>query len=202
MPTINRIRIVNIFYDGRIIKDSIFDYYGGRNALMNLNNGGGKTVMIETIFQPIIPGMDIDGWKITDYLTGDQKPSYVMIEWMLDGTKKPSYFMTGICLSKTNVRGDDDKNIKVLKYFTFVHDYDQGNEFDIKNINVSEERDGKNVICHFSTTGQKSKKVMTNLMCIEKKKSKIIVNILRNIIFMRMNGHCLQKLIRMKAIRD
>ena len=30
MPTINRIRIVNIFYDGRIIKDSIFDYYGGR----------------------------------------------------------------------------------------------------------------------------------------------------------------------------
>lgn len=136
MPTINRIRIVNIFYDGRIIKDSIFDYYGGRNALMNLNNGGGKTVMIETIFQPIIPGMDIDGWKITDYLTGDQKPSYVMIEWMLDGTKKPSYFMTGICLSKTNVRGDDDKNIKVLKYFTFVHDYDQGNEFDIKNINV------------------------------------------------------------------
>ena len=29
--------------------------------------------MIETIFQPIIPGMDIDGWKITDYLTGDQE---------------------------------------------------------------------------------------------------------------------------------
>lgn len=158
MPTINRIRIVNIFYDGRIIKDSIFDYYGGRNALMNLNNGGGKTVMIETIFQPIIPGMDIDGWKITDYLTGDQKPLYVMIEWMLDGTKKPSYFMTGICLSKTNVRGDDDKNIKVLKYFTFVHDYDQGNEFDIKNINVSEERDGKNVFYTYNEFYERLKK--------------------------------------------
>ena len=158
MPTINRIRIVNIFYDGRIIKDNIFDYYGGRNALMNLNNGGGKTVMIETIFQPIIPGMDIDGWKITDYLTGDQKPSYVMIEWMLDGTKKPSYFMTGICLSKTNVRGDDDKNIKVLKYFTFVHDYDQGNEFDIKNINVSEELDGKNVFYTYNEFYERLKK--------------------------------------------
>lgn len=143
MPTINRIRIVNIVYDGRVISDSLFDYYGGKSALMNLANGCGKTVMVESIFQPIIPGMDIGGWKITDYLTGDSKPSYVMIEWLLDGTKAPSYFMTGICLSKTIVQGDDDKKIKSLKYFTFVHDYNQGNEYDIANIPVSETHGGK-----------------------------------------------------------
>lgn len=145
MPTINRIRIVNIVYDGRIISDRLFNYYGGRSALMNLANGCGKTVMVESIFQPIIPGMDIGGWKITDYLTGDAKPSYVMIEWLLDGTKTPSYFMTGICLSKTIVQGDDDKKIKSLKYFTFVHDYNQGNEYDIANIPVSETQGGKKV---------------------------------------------------------
>ena len=145
MPTINRIRIVNIVYDGRVISDCLFDYYGGKSALMNLANGCGKTVMVESIFQPIIPGMDIGGWKITDYLTGDSKPSYVMIEWLLDGTKTPSYFMTGICLSKTIVQGDDDKKIKSLKYFTFVHDYNQGNEYDIANIPVSETHGGKKV---------------------------------------------------------
>ena len=158
MPTINRIRIVNIVYDGRVISDSLFDYYGGKSALMNLANGCGKTVMVESIFQPIIPGMDIGGWKITDYLTGDSKPSYVMIEWLLDGTKTPSYFMTGICLSKTIVQGDDDKKIKSLKYFTFVHDYTQGNEYDIANIPVSETHDGKKVFYTYNEFHENLKK--------------------------------------------
>ena len=158
MPTINRIRIVNIVYDGRVISDRLFDYYGGRSALMNLANGCGKTVMVESIFQPIIPGMDIGGWKITDYLTGDSKPSYVMIEWLLDETKTPSYFMTGICLSKTVAQGDDDKKIKALKYFNFVHDYSHGNEYDIANIPISETKNGKKVFYTYNEFQENLKK--------------------------------------------
>ena len=133
MPIFNRVRIVNIRYDCREIKDELFDYYGGYNALMNLANGSGKTVMVETLFQPIYPNMSVGKWKIIDYLTGDQHPTFVMIEWLLDGTREPTYFMTGICLSFTKFPQEDQSG-KALKYFTFTHTYTKGNAYDIKHI--------------------------------------------------------------------
>ena len=133
MPVFNRVRIVNIRYDYREIKDEIFDYYGGCNALMNLANGSGKTVMVETLFQPIYPNMSVGKWKIIDYLTGDQRPTFVMIEWLLDGTREPTYFMTGICLSFTKIPQEDQSG-KTLKYFTFTHTYTKGNAYDIEHI--------------------------------------------------------------------
>lgn len=139
MPVFNRVRIVNIRYDCREIKDEIFDYYGGCNALMNLANGSGKTVMVETLFQPIYPNMSVGKWKIIDYLTGDQRPTFVMIEWLLDGTREPTYFMTGICLSFTKIPQEDQSG-KALKYFTFTHTYTKGNAYDIEHIPLLPEK--------------------------------------------------------------
>lgn len=134
MPVFNRVRIINIRYDNREITDEMFDYYDGCNALMNLANGSGKTVMVEALFQPILPNMSVGKWKITDYLTGDQRPTFVMIEWLLDNTKDKTYFTTGICMSITLIEHEDAQPIKSLKYFTFTHTYTQGNAFDIENI--------------------------------------------------------------------
>lgn len=153
MPVINRIRIVNIVYDKRCIDDKTFTYYDGLDALMNLANGGGKTVMVETIFQPIIPAMNIGGWKITDYLTGDSKPSYVMIEWMLDNTKEPTYYMTGICMSVVRMTENDGQNARALKYFTFTHTYTRGNEFDVSHFPVSEMLNSKQKYYTYSEAG-------------------------------------------------
>lgn len=133
MPVFNRVRIINIRYDYREIKDDLFDYYGGCNALMNLANGSGKTVMVETLFQPIYPNMSVGKWKIIDYLTGDQRPTFVMIEWQLDGTREPTYFMTGICLSYATIPLENQPG-RSLKYFTFTHTYTKGNAFDIEHI--------------------------------------------------------------------
>lgn len=56
MPTINKIRIVNYAYndDKRLIIDETFDFHG-KNGMMHLLNGGGKTVLIQAIMQPFIP---------------------------------------------------------------------------------------------------------------------------------------------------
>lgn len=140
MPVFNRIRIINIRYDNREINDELFDYYDGCNALMNLANGSGKTVMVETLFQPIHPNMSVGKWKIIDYLTGDQRPTFVMIEWRLDQTKEPTYFMTGICMSITRFKQEDNQPGKALKYFTFTHTYSGGNEYDIAHIPVLPEK--------------------------------------------------------------
>ena len=142
MPVFNRVRIINIRYDNREISDEMFNYYDGCNALMNLANGNGKTVIVETLFQPIRPNMSIGKWKITDYLTGDQHPSFVMIEWLLDNTKDKTYFTTGICMSVTRIEQEDAQPIRSLKYFTFTHTYTQGNAFDIKNIPLLPEKNG------------------------------------------------------------
>ena len=40
MPKMNRIRVANIQYDGKIIRDLHLNCYGGENVLLNLANGG------------------------------------------------------------------------------------------------------------------------------------------------------------------
>ena len=49
MPRINRIRIINFSYnnDSRHILDETFNFHGGENALLNLANGGGKSVLVQ-----------------------------------------------------------------------------------------------------------------------------------------------------------
>ena len=57
MPRINRIRIINFSYnnDSRHIQDETFNFHGGENALLSLANGGGKSVLVQLLFQPIVP---------------------------------------------------------------------------------------------------------------------------------------------------
>ena len=47
MPKINRIRIANIQYDKKVIKDLFIDCYKGENVLLKLANGGGKSVLVQ-----------------------------------------------------------------------------------------------------------------------------------------------------------
>ncbi len=61
MPQISKIRIVNFRYDGsRFIPDELYDLTSPEtgdalNSLFNLNNGGGKTVLVQLMMQPVNP---------------------------------------------------------------------------------------------------------------------------------------------------
>lgn len=128
MPKINRIRIANIQYDKKVIKDLFINCYKGENVLLNLANGGGKSVLVQLLQQPILPESKIHGREIHSYLSPDQA-SYILIEWKLDNSPK-HYLLTGIVMSK--LYSSDDMN--KTKYFTFLNDYQTSNEFDIRNI--------------------------------------------------------------------
>ncbi|PHJ37648.1 hypothetical protein P378_15465 [Desulforamulus profundi] len=69
MPRINRIRIVNFSYnnDSRHILDETFNFHGGENALLNLANGGGKSVLVQLFLQPVVPGVRIQGRNIAGF---------------------------------------------------------------------------------------------------------------------------------------
>ena len=137
MPKIGKIRFVNFtFNDNRHIYDQTFDFYNGTDTLLNLQNGGGKTVLVQMMLQPIIPKQKLKDRLFKSYFTNAKSPVYIMIEWILDESSKR--VMTGIGIKKVFSRNieDESDNIKIV---TFVSEYEGESNFDIKNIELLEE---------------------------------------------------------------
>lgn len=84
MPTIARIRFANVVYENRQKRynDEIFNFDGHNGALL-LENGGGKTVFIQTLLQAVIPHLSLTGRKIKDTLVLAQSPAHIAVEWIL-----------------------------------------------------------------------------------------------------------------------
>lgn len=130
MPVINRIRIANINYDGKYIADELIDTFDGENTLLNLKNGSGKSVLVQLIMQPIIPGVSIHGRKVEGYLQ-QNRPSVIALEWKLDNTPVPTYFLTALVI---RLSAPNEKNTSRVNYFTFVNRYAEAREFDITDL--------------------------------------------------------------------
>ena len=91
MPQISKIRIANFTYnDGkRLIADELFDFANKEdnaalNSLINLKNGGGKSVLVQLMLQPIHPKAKIAGRKIESFFTKASDHCFVVIEWFKD----------------------------------------------------------------------------------------------------------------------
>lgn len=85
MPQISKIRIVNFNYnDGnRFIPDELYDLASpdtgkALNTLFNLNNGGGKTVLVQLMMQPVHPKAMAGGRRIEDYFSHTGDHSYAL----------------------------------------------------------------------------------------------------------------------------
>jgi hypothetical protein len=131
VPKLNRVRIANFSFGARHITDELFNFYDGENVLLNLANGGGKSVVVQAMLQPVLPCEVIHKRHVESYVAGNKSPIFIMLEWKLDNTVHPKYLMTGIVLSRTD-SGDD--NSGKVRYFTFAGEYAQANDYDIKNI--------------------------------------------------------------------
>lgn len=131
MPKINRVRIINFTYnnDVREIQDEIYSFFDGENVLLNLHNGGGKSVLIQLMLQPIIPNLTIQKRSMSDFFCRNSNPSYIMIEWLLDNEKRKDYLMTGIAIAPKMDKINENSN--GINYFTFASHYDIASEFDI-----------------------------------------------------------------------
>ena len=98
MPQISKIRIVNFNYnDGnRFIPDELYDLASpdtgkALNTLFNLNNGGGKTVLVQLMMQPVHPKAMAGGRRIEDYFSHTGDHSYILLEWK-QGKTADRYF--------------------------------------------------------------------------------------------------------------
>ena len=89
------------------------------NTLFNLNNGGGKTVLVQLMMQPVHPKAMAGGRRIEDYFSHTGDHSYILLEWNLDGSKEK--LLTGISIAaSSSASTEEDKRGNSVKYYTFT----------------------------------------------------------------------------------
>lgn len=142
MPAIRKIRIVNFrFNDGaKLIPDEIFctENAEGKpiDTLLNLDNGGGKSVIVQLLLQPVCPKAKVQNRNISDYFQKGTDHAFVLIEWALDGSSNS--LLTGIALAASTT-ADDENESKTVRYYTFMHDYTRtGDKLDLINLPLTE----------------------------------------------------------------
>lgn len=158
MSRINAVRIVNLNYNNNSIKVNDETYeFGGESTLMSLRNGGGKTVLVQMMMAPFVNARyrDLKDRKFENYFTSST-PTYILVEWMLDNNS--SYVLVGMGIKKQNASADEELRDN-LDIFTFIHEYKEGNEYDIHNFPVTEKTDRGFKVKNFSSM----KKIMDDL---------------------------------------
>ena len=134
MPQIWRARLTNIEYDSgkKIYADELFRF-NSQNTLINLANGGGKTLLIQLLLQVVMPNEMLNKRPLADLLGSKKYTGHILVEWKLDNPE-PTYLTTGFCFTRGNDEGDR------LKYFLYTIHYRELNEFDIKNLPLVQEK--------------------------------------------------------------
>lgn len=114
MPAISKIRFTNVVYEdgNKRYNDELF-HFDGHNGAILLENGGGKTVFIQSAIQAILPHAELAGRKMKDTLSLENGPAHIAIEWIL--SERPRrYVVTCVSLFLTATGIDS---------YRYVYDY-------------------------------------------------------------------------------
>ena len=171
MPQISKVRIVNFNYnDGkRLIADELYDFASKEkddalNVLINLANGGGKSVLVQLMMQPIILKAKVAGRKIESFFNKASDHCFVIIEWIKDNSTEK--LLTGIAMSasESSSAEDDSSRGMAVKYYTFYSNYNSySSPYDIVNMPLSKKENGRFVAAEFDavrTLARKSNGVL------------------------------------------
>lgn len=156
MPKISKVRIVNFEYnDGkRLIADELYHFANrdnddALNVLINLANGGGKSVLVQLMMQPIIPKAKVAGRRIESFFTKPTDHCFVMLEWQKDNSREK--LLTGIAMAARNPSGEDENARGMsVKYYTFYANYtsDHSN-YSIVNLPLAKRESGRFIPAEF-----------------------------------------------------
>ena len=130
MLEINKYRIVNLRYSGKLYKDDTFNLKCG-HAMNILTNSGGKTVTCKFVLMPYNWGSNkYVKENIINWYNNFDGPTYIMNEYNLDNKK---YMMICVGIYKEN----KDKEENTLSRYAFVTFYNSPNdEYSLKNFKI------------------------------------------------------------------
>ena len=149
MPKISKVRIVNFTYnDGkRLIADELYDFSSrdredALNVLINLANGGGKSVLVQLMMQPVIPKAKVAGRRIESFFSKLTDHCYVLLEWLKDNSSEK--LLTGISMAARELSSTEDDMGMGVKYYTFYTNYSQDSwPYSIQNLELSRNERGR-----------------------------------------------------------
>ncbi|MBO5278184.1 MAG: hypothetical protein J6B06_01655 [Lachnospiraceae bacterium] len=137
MSKINRIRIMNLNYNGNTIRidDETFDL-NGESTLLSLRNGGGKTVLVQMVISLFVNKSyrDFTDRPFKSYFTTN-RPTFLISEWLLDHGQ--GYFIAGMMVRKA--QNIEENNNEELEMITFTGSYSTSCPYDIHNLPVIEQ---------------------------------------------------------------
>ncbi len=147
MPKLSKIRLTGCKYDGlrKEHENSIFDLTKEDKAdhtLFTLFNGGGKGVMMQLIFQLLLPGTKwgkSNGNKVIGMFY-DQRNNlqsftfHVVLEWVLD-TVPEKRLINGIAVkSMLKNTGAEEEGKAGLSYFLYTHEHENNGYYTVENL--------------------------------------------------------------------
>ena len=147
MPQINRIRIVNVPFNGyrSHFQDLRLSFFG-KSGTYDLYNGGGKSVLLLLLLQTVLPGSTLDKEQPLKNIfinTAPNHTAHALIEWILDEGSGFNYLLTGFCMrakkeaaQEVSEADEDMMDVYGIEYFNYYHLYNQPNEFDIDHIEL------------------------------------------------------------------
>lgn len=125
MPAISKIRFTNVIYEngGKRYNDDIFEFDGENGAIL-LENGGGKTVFVQTAIQSVLPKYNMENRNIRETLSLEGTPAHIAIEWIINDSPRV-YLVTATTLFVKN---------NILKSYKYTYEYEMNDEYRLEKI--------------------------------------------------------------------
>lgn len=139
MSKINAIRLINVNYnrDAIHVSDETL-HLNGKSTLISLQNGGGKSVLVQLLTAPFVQKRyrNVKERPFYSYFTST-KPSFILVEWLLENNA--GYCLTGMMVHK-NPSLDDDEKLDVV---SIISEYNEPCEQDIHHLPVVEHKENE-----------------------------------------------------------
>lgn len=152
MPRIEKVRITGVRYDKmkKHYENTIFDFMNEeepQHALLTLVNGGGKGMLLQMMFQALLPltTWGKNGENHIHALFYNEKGQFdpytfhVALEWRLD-TDPAEWLVTGICITARKFAGENDDVDTEPLYFLYTSKYRKPEEWTIDTLPLYDEQ--------------------------------------------------------------
>lgn len=136
MGKINAVRLININYNNNSIRinDEVM-HLNGQSTLISLQNGGGKTVLVQMLTAPFVHKRyrNTADRPFEGFFTS-AKPSFILVEWSLDGGA--GYMMNGFMIRRN--QNESEEQQEALEITGIISAYRKPCSWDLHHLPVVE----------------------------------------------------------------
>ena len=136
MSKINAVRFINLNYNHNMIRVSDETmYFNGDSTLIKLDNGGGKSVLVQMMTAPFVQKRyrNTKDRPFASYFTSG-KPTFILVEWELE--QQAGSVMTGMMVRQN--QKTEDGNEDELEIINFISEYREPCLQDLNHLPVVE----------------------------------------------------------------